>query len=279
MADKPIPFSGPMVRAMLDGRKTQTRRTLKDQPPEWATFCQQPSTLNIFHQWVPSGLWRWSEEEQCPARPLRQWPVDKEGNHYWLRPRYSVGDRLWVKEAFIPDPPSDDPSWDDNVSTYVEWSGCGSRLKDIPAKLRDSDCCIFAADGLIEPGTIRWVSGMFMPRWASRLTLIVTDIRVMRMQDITDADAIAEGATYRLECRGPALEDPGWSMDWGPVDSRKVLDIDHCLSSASGAFLNYFHTLNKFAKKYGDDPSIWPNPWVAAYTFRVIKSNIDRVAP
>ncbi|MGV1768752.1 hypothetical protein ACQZ6B_01120 [Agrobacterium vitis] len=257
MADKPIPFSGPMVRALLDGRKTQTRRTLKD---------VDPSYYDTFHGFV--GI----DRTKAVFTGLREKP-------YSSRLRYSVGDRLWVKEAFIPDPPSDDPSWNDNVSTYVEWSGCGSRLKDIPAKLRDSDCCIFAADGLIEPGAIRWVSGMFMPRWASRLTLIVTDVRVMRMQDITDADAIAEGATYRLECRGPALKDPGWSMDWGPVDSRKVLDIDHCLSSAGGAFLNYFHTLNKFAKKYGDDPSIWSNPWVAAYTFRVIKSNIDRVAP
>ncbi|MBF2715683.1 hypothetical protein [Agrobacterium vitis] len=264
MADKPIPFSGPMVRAMLDGRKTQTRRAAK----------AQPVAIPYRHPILREGDVEWPIGPGLSIVSNKPNPPDA-----WAQKniRYSIGDRLWVKEAFIPDPPSDDPSWNDNVATYVEWSGCGSRLKDIPAKLRDSDYCIFAADGLIEPGTIRWVSGMFMPRWASRLTLIVTDVRIMRMQDITDADAIAEGATYRLECRGDALEDIGWSMDWGPIDSGKVLDIDHCLSTAGGAFLNYFHTLNKFPKKYGDDPSMWPNPWVAAYTFRVIKSNIDRV--
>ena len=84
MADRPIIFSAPMIRALLAGQKTQTRRILKPQPPEWATFCQQPSMLNVEHRWVPSGLWRWSEPEQSPPRALRAWPVDADGEHYWL---------------------------------------------------------------------------------------------------------------------------------------------------------------------------------------------------
>ena len=98
MADRPIIFSAPMIRALLAGQKTQTRRILKPQPPEWATFCQQPSMLNVEHRWVPSGLWRWSEPEQSPPRALRAWPVDADGEHYWLSLRFAKGDRLWVRE-------------------------------------------------------------------------------------------------------------------------------------------------------------------------------------
>lgn len=226
MTDRPILFSGPMIGALLDGRKTQTRRTLKDQPPEWATYCQQPTMLNALQQWVPSGLWAWSEEEQNPPRQLRRWPVNADGEHYWLRPRFSIGDRLWVREAFR-----------------------GSKGYDRhPPRTWSNWPVHYEADGAPDPrdelemnGRLR--PGIHMPRWASRLTLAVTDVRVERLQSISQADAIAEGCPAREGEDG--LDPCGWYAQlWDEING-------------AGAWAT--------------------NPWVAAYTFRVIGQNIDEV--
>lgn len=259
MAGKPILFSGPMILALLAGTKTQTRRGLKFQPAPGINIVRKnirPFDADPYHSFERRSVY---------------------GNYAGeLDIKIKRGDRLYVCEEHY---------------RYGHWETSeNARTKQGRQKwhfVEDSPGIRFEAPEVFrkgrhhhDPATPAWHKrlGRFMFRKHSRLTLVITDVRVMRMQDITDADAIAEGATYRPKCRGDALEDIGWSMDWGPVDSGKVLDIDHCLSTAGGAFLNYFHTLNKFPKKYGDDPSMWPNPWVAAYTFRVIKSNIDRVS-
>jgi hypothetical protein len=132
-------FSPEMVRALGDGRKTQTRRLLKPQPPKGAYF--------------------------------RAWNIGPNGNfgHFWRDPdeQYDIrlpawrGDRLWVREAFHID------------GTQVNYRA------DAP-------------DASNPPGP--WRPSIHMPRWASRLTLVVTDVRVQRVQDITEADARAEGA-------------------------------------------------------------------------------------
>ncbi|MBP2495235.1 hypothetical protein ABID82_002434 [Methylobacterium sp. PvP062] len=255
MADRPILFSAPMVQALLREAhqpgtgKTQTRRILKPQPPDWATFCQQPDMLNVEHRWVPSRLWRWSEPEQTPRRALRAWPVDAEGEHYWMRLPWQVGDRLWVRE-----------SW-----RTLQKVDC---LK--PRDLADDRSKVtYEADP--ENRNPLWVFGkrrpsLFMPRWASRLTLLVTDVRVERLQGISEADAIAEGIERLRSGRG--FYDPTLSH----ADSRAACRFGGYFETATHAFEALWRSIN------GADA--WEeNPWVVAVTFSVHARNIDQLAP
>jgi hypothetical protein len=123
MSDRPILFSGPMVKALLDGRKTQTRRILKPQPLGWG----EP------------------------------------------KPRFAKGDRLWVRESFRVR----------EGGTICEAGGGQMDYVDTEIVYRASDGRQFG----------RWKPGIHMPRAYSRLTLTVTDVRVQRLQEISEADA------------------------------------------------------------------------------------------
>lgn len=236
MKDHPLLFSAPMVRANLDGRKTNTRRILKPQPPEWATFCQQPTMLNVLHEWVPSGLWTWSEIEQDPPRELRRWPLDAEGEHYWLKPRFSVGDRLWVREA---------------------WAPLSALTHNDPGPQALADRGFYRADnGTVEGEISRWRPSIHMPRWASRLTLIVTGVKIERLQDISEDDAIAEGVER---------DSDGW-RDY-------LMPHTQCCASATKSFETLWDSINGHKKQVS-----WnDNPWVVAYTYEPIFKNIDKL--
>lgn len=101
-----------MVRAILDGRKTQTRRVVKvrnELPPAWATFASEGHSLMQDGKARPVGSFYWSEEQQTekPITTLRRWPVLPEkhpmaGDWYWTPSPYGkIGDRLWVRETHI----------------------------------------------------------------------------------------------------------------------------------------------------------------------------------
>ncbi len=147
MKERPIIFSAESVRAILVGRKTQTRRMMKPQPRQ-----------------LPSGVWTWKETKWCEGRALisDRAPIDR--CPYGVR-----GDRLWVRETF----------------SYREY-GC-SRIE----RLQNFH---YWADDEVKFGIwSRPVSPIFMPRWASRITLEITGIRVERVQEISEEDARAEG--------------------------------------------------------------------------------------
>ncbi len=150
MKERPILFSGEMVRAILEGRKTQTRRIVKPEP------------LPYTEVWHP-------REQVC------------RHTDYWFarvaaRCKYGVpGDRLWVRET-----------WGDGEQNNCE-PGVYYRATD-PAWDEE------------ETG-FRWKPSIHMPRWASRITLEVTGVRVERLQDISEADARDEGAGLLLEDR------------------------------------------------------------------------------
>lgn len=254
MTDRPMLFSGTMVRAILDGRKTQTRRVLHVQPPEWVNFCEQPQMFNVSHQWVPSGLWRWAELDENRHRALRQWPIDGEGSHYWLRPRFAVGDRLYVREAW---------------RTLHKFDCLAPRhLADDPSKVT------FEADPerrnpLWAFGRLR--PGMHMPRWASRLTLIVTDVRVERLQDISEADAIAEGIACENVIIG-AHGDTGHHCEITADRYWNGTEDDDFEGHEAGedAYADLWDRINA-ARGFGWDT----NPWIATVTFTVHRANID----
>lgn len=151
MKERPIIFSAPMVRAILDGRKTVTRRVVK----RYSADC-----IGWFDD--GDGLWAQRFIDPSSGSPyLKSWR-DR-------CPYGQPGGRLWVKET---------------------WGAVPHMMGGVqPETLR------YRADGEYqnERGTWRWRSSIHMPRWASRITLEITDVRVERLQDISEADAVAEG--------------------------------------------------------------------------------------
>lgn len=198
MTDRPILFSAPMIRALLDGRKTQTRRKLKPQPDE------------IIEGQIPGQI------------------------------RVSIGDRLWVRET---------------LACCIDWGlfydahgGIGPSEEHF---LRDDRAEAIVDRYSRDDQTIWNIPSIFMPRWASRLTLTVTDVRVQRLQEISETDAKAEGAQPNA------------------VDRNGFIEM-------SPNYINGYRTI------WNDinGPDAWDvNPWVAAYTFTVDKRNIDEVKP
>lgn len=159
--ERPILFSGPMVRAILDGRKSQTRRVVK--------FCKGGPFADHRH-WptcyrTHDGGWGWCDgDAPIPAM------FDRPGK---LCPYGQPGDRLWVREAFC----------------YGDQEPC-----DCPASAcRCRPSVHYREDWGGIDDDVRWRPSIHMPRWACRLTLEVMSVRVQRVQDINEWDAVEEG--------------------------------------------------------------------------------------
>lgn len=196
MTERPIIFSGPMVRAILAGTKTQTRRVIKPR-----------KHFSLF-----DGTW------------TDDYVLDP-GNASWRAEevRFAVGDRLWVRETAC--------IWGREVFYQTNEPGVAVGLG----------------------GLGKWRPSIHMPRWASRLTLTVTDVRVQRLQEITGEDAIAEGmfsSDFLTAC-------PDWL-------ERGFHSIEVC------RYHDLWNSINE-ARGFG-----WSvNPWVAVVSFTVEKRNID----
>ena len=160
--DVPMIFSAELIPQIMRDLKTKTRRPVRGAEPSWQ-FLRFDDGFAVF------------DDHIAPVHnPIR------------VRVPWSVGDRLWVRETWFPDPPMD---W----GGAEEWAGCGRKISGVPQRYRSPKYCIFRAhwDGI----DLRWRSSIHMPRWASRITLEVTDVRVERLQDITEEDARQEGVT------------------------------------------------------------------------------------
>lgn len=162
--EKPILFSGPMVRAILDGRKTQTRRPIKPQPDQ---------DIDDLHGGDFRGRAPYAMECNETGRSTGFGFEDDHG-HRWQCPFGQPGTLLWVKETWASDP-NGFPIY------YADWEnsdGFGSCVLDIPT-------------GKTVP--LVWQSSTRMPRNASRINLRVKRTWVERVQDISEEDAKAEG--------------------------------------------------------------------------------------
>jgi hypothetical protein len=149
-----------MVRALLAGTKTQTRRAVRKQfAPDAAVAEVAATTPEGWQVSGHSGLW-WDDAGACIDDAIRC-------------PYGMPGDRLWVRESFIHEPA--DYCWEASVS--------------IPSR---PAVTVYRADAE-DPRGGRWTPSIHMPRALSRITLEVTGVRVERLQDISEADAIAEG--------------------------------------------------------------------------------------
>lgn len=155
MKEKPILFNGEMVRAIMDGRKTQTRRIIKPQPDLKLVGCDSYPSYKVNDAWQSGFI-----DVSCPFG--------------------RIGDELWVRETMY----SDGDGWWFPASGefYFEDSCTKEKEKKI------SDWCNHQ-----EKMNRITVPSIHMPRWASRIQLRITDIRVERVQDINDDGVEAEG--------------------------------------------------------------------------------------
>lgn len=217
MTDKPILFSAPMICALLAGTKTQTRRKLPSAHPKFPEL----NVLSLDALIDPQQVWYWDGKH------------DRVGASY--RIPIAPGDRLWVKETW-------------RVRSEFNHLSPTKIGEDEGAK--SAIGVWYEADDnkgtLIELGRTR--SSIHMPRWASRLTLTVTEVRVQRLQEISGEDCIAEGA-----CEAAML----------PL-------TDDDAEEARQAFRTLWNSIH--------GPDAWDrNPWVYALTFDVHRGNIDQM--
>ncbi len=160
MSSKPILFSADMVRALLEGRKTQTRRVIKPQPP------QSSGKYKV----IPRH-----QDDESASLILIQEKVENTV----INPPYKKGDLLWVREAFYFD-----------TSFYKPTK---EHLSDIYYRA-DGECCEQIPEcACSEIGKPKWKPSIFLPHWASRITLKVKNIRIERLNEISSSDAIDEG--------------------------------------------------------------------------------------
>ncbi len=241
MPDRPIIFSGPMVSALLDGRKTQTRRVL-------GNSGRRNGQSNIFNADIG-----WSDSF-----------VMDPGNAGW-RDRYTpyaTGDRLYVREAW-----RSERGLDRQNASEIEAACLDAGYSRVWAPI------FYEIDAVrvnFENGMVagRYRHARFMPRWASRLTLTVTDVRVQRLQEINEADAVAEGVT---RCAwAEAMAEDG-RKEWHVPENTpgEYPGLTNAHPSPVGAFWELWNSLH--------GPEAWDaNPWVAAATFTVQHGNIDQ---
>lgn len=182
---RPILFSAPMVRAILAGTKMQTRRVVKPQPTH---FVGGPGVTD-----AAGNPW--------PREPA----VDEQSCSVVIRCPYGQpGDLLWVREA---------------------WRAPASCDHLPPRSISDSEAVSFMADETVglDPGFGKGRPGMFMPRWASRITLRITSVRMERLQDISRGDAVAEGCPFANMAAGPDPRD--WYRDlWNEINGAGAWD-------------------------------------------------------
>ncbi|WP_245459921.1 hypothetical protein [Mesorhizobium sp. M1B.F.Ca.ET.045.04.1.1] len=226
--DRPILFSGPMVRALLESRKTQTRRVITPQP-DWDAEVVETKLFGL------------------------TWPIGKYGQQCGgpiALPRFAIGDRLYVREVCMAEELADGSDGVRYLADNAFLAIANTR------EAGDRWCDLFNYSGKRPSGRRgRKVPGMHMPRWASRLTLIVTDVRVQRLQAINEIDAWAEGV-----------------QDCGEIDGGR-----HISGHGKTLYANLWDHLNK--DRAGGAYAWAANPWIVAVSFNVIKQNIDRVKP
>ena len=162
MAEHPILFKPEMIRAVLDGRKTQTRRVIKPQP-----------SVGSYKGWrVSEGIWR--NTQSFPGRR-------------WKCPYGQVGDRLWVRETFY------DRGFHHGITYRADWNNGSS------------------------PFVKKWTPSIHMPKWATRIWLEITGIRVERVQDIKLDECYAEGI-IRDACKNPFYQ---FQVLWDSINAKR----------------------------------------------------------
>jgi hypothetical protein len=196
MKETGLMFKAPLVRAILSGQKTQTRRIVKPAPA-----ADQP----LQHITTETGL--------VYARSMERIYFQNPRRIRWESPVGKPGDRIYVRET-----------WQGPLMSSKEWEDhYFSEADEIPAKFRSPAHCQYAADGGPPPEFMtmddeivsRWKPSIHMPKWAARIWLEITGVRVERLQQITDADLEREGIQEYI--------DKGDDHDGTPRDTFRKL--------------------------------------------------------
>lgn len=244
MKERPILFSGPMVRALLDGSKTQTRRVVHNPHRNDGGWVVQD---------CGKGWWPYrSHDGESGCYLDRQ----KDGDYYSeapLRCPYGQpGDRLWVRETWGLHAYADESDWLKGGCTALD--------------LEDS-VIAYRADWGTMQDSCHWRPSIHMPRAASRITLEVTGVRVERLEDISEADAIAEGIELQPE---PVIAG-GWSGEnrftlKGMGTGACAGDVSWTAPTAAELYQRLWESIN--------GPGSWEaNPWVWVIEFKRVEGD------
>ncbi len=232
MKERPILFSAPMVRAILDGKKTQTRRVVKVMPE-----CKCSSELKHQPKHAAPYFDSYCGEKKTEANPRGMSAVW----NWWTRddrpdtlseikcPYGQPGDQLWVREV---------------------WRCFGGREYEYQ---QEKGSIIYRCDVNPSDDVAEWRPSIFMPRWASRINLLIKSIRVERLNDISEADAKAEGVEPFFSIHESIGRDQ--TMTTG----ERISDCEHRAS-----FACLWDDIN-------GDNSWQQNPWVWVVEFEVMK--------
>lgn len=185
MTERPILFSGAMVRAILAGRKTQTRRLVQARGKDFDVEDGVP----FFRPYV-YGL---PEPVPIPC------------------PYGAPGDRLWVRETW--------QAWHETSREHDEWDICAGPPSAIQERYGEPSVTYRATNDSSHP----WRTPLHMPRWASRLLLEVTAVRVERLQEISEADARAEGVEPMVCLPGDVIAyGPSFAHLWDAINRQRA---------------------------------------------------------
>jgi hypothetical protein len=246
-SERPILFCGDMVRMIRLGRKTQTRRIIKPQPEPFGKSSYGGTRQGW--RWKSDSLNRsWNDDDKDPYRgeSIATAAIGCES------PYGQAGDRLWVKETFFID--------------HFDYLG---KLSDrAPLEGRDKEMMVYyAAEGDVcdqipecdcSDGPPKLHPSIFMPRWASRITLEILKVRAERLQDISDADCLAEGI---LTSKDHGMSGRGFRNYHQPDDAFNA----YSFSEPWNSYRTLWETINGKAS--------WEaNPWVWVIEFKEISN-------
>lgn len=253
MKDRPILFSAAMVRALLNGSKTQTRRVLKPVKfyPDFGCAVGRVG-----------GAWKYGSPAALGLRERGDhWSVVLAGDvlqrmctseaYGWGAgagcPYGVPGDRLWVRESgamhvlLAPDDPLQPMLFRHDVPTTENLGDYWVQRTRAPGASYSTEC---TREQFLRHSSAKVVPSIHMPRWASRITLEITSVRVERLQDISEADALAEGIVRQPD-GGYGLAD---TTHYHFTDPRQ-------------SYFSLWEAIN-------GDGSVDANPWVWAVSFR-----------
>ena len=247
---KPILFSTPMVQAILAGNKTMTRRIIKHfgNSLHYGTLLCDWGLSNP--PYIENGILKWTLQTE----------VD-DAQTFKIKPRYQPGDILWVRETWRI------AGWDEGESFTIEfkdgrlkhdvflneeraedyWIECTEQCINAGFKTDENDNFIIPKGKL----PTKWRPSIFMPKAAALIFLKVTDVKVERLQDISEEDAMKEGYTY---------------SDWHKMNEDAA---GMSLCSIPGKPILWFHELWESINGKGS----WErNPWVWCYSLEKLNN-------
>lgn len=255
---RPILLSAPMVIAILTGRKTQTRQIIAPQPDIVSPGDEENLSWMFSEQGHSGEGWYFYDGE-----------YPDEGSEFARCRQGKPGDILYVRETFQISGGELDTGDSNCVDKIHIIYSANTSFRIIEVGRSKSWGLIVKKEGIQK----KKFASMHMPQWASRIYLEITDVRVQRLQDITEEDAIAEGAVWIDQGRGHNnwKNTNCWFMDTEQATKPSI--GGNGLGSARFAFANFWNCLYagpNWNLKSGPEP--WErNPWVWAISFKRIK--------